>query len=71
MMLNFFNDLYNQLVRSVPSFWKMLIAAVAMVLSLWCIFKFLKKSNDKALVHVGYIILFVIFVAISILYIMP
>lgn len=70
-MLNFFNDLYNNLVRSVPMHWKMLICAVSVLLSLWCIVRFLKKSNDKMPIHYGYIVLLIIFVAIAILYAMP
>ena len=67
-MLNVFEDIYNIAVRGIPNYFRMLIVAIAVILSLWCIVRFLKKSNDKQPINAGYIVLLVVFIAIIFIY---
>ena len=67
-MLNVFNQIYNIIVRDVPTFYRALISAISAILSLTCVAFFLKKTNAERPVSFGYIILVILFAGISVLY---
>lgn len=68
VLLNFFDDAYNVCVRGIPAYWRALIAIVSLVLCLFYLYKTIKKSNDKHPVNWGYVMLMIVFCAITILY---
>ena len=70
VLLNFFYDAYNVCVRGIPEYWRLVIASISLVLCLYFLYKTIKKSNDKQPIHLGTIILMLVFAAISILYTM-
>ena len=67
-LLNIFVDFYNITVRDLPDFWRNFIAISSLVATLYFFYKAIKKSSDKQPVNWTFVVLMVLFCAITILY---
>lgn len=70
MMLDVWNNLVNELIRSLPDYWKALICLVCFALGSLCLAKSI-VTKDKKLIpfKTGMFLLSLLFFAILILYI--
>ena len=70
LMLDVWNNLVNELIRSLPDFWKAIICLVTFALGCLCFAKSIVTKDKKSIpFKTGVILLSILFFAIMILYI--
>ena len=68
MIQKFFNDMINTLIRDLPMKVRITISVVLFMLAFGTLILSIRKKNDKAPLSVGWFILTIVLVALSVLY---
>lgn len=68
-MRDFFNSVLNTLVRDLPRWLQITIAFVFFAVALFSLYKTLRRKNDTHPIAVGWLILFIVSMFMSIVYI--
>lgn len=67
-MKKFFNTVLNVLIRDLPYGVRIGIAVALFFVALFSLYKTLRKKNDSHPIAIGWIILFVVTISLSIVY---
>ena len=68
MIQKFFNDMLNTLIRDLPMKWRIVISIVLFMCAFVTLIFSIRKKNDKAPLSIGWFILTIILVALSVIY---
>ena len=68
-MKKFFNSVLNVLIRDLPFAVRIGISVVLFFVALFALYKTLRKKNDTHPIAIGWLILFVVCIFLSIVYI--